>query len=104
MIDVDETRNKRCQPLLELVISGRHRGHSLWLLTQSYTAVPNNIRRQAKMLYVWYPKNRTDLNTIHEENDVVGPVELARVKAQLTQGKHTCLIMRMEHPRAYMIR
>ena len=56
------------------------------------------------MLYIWYPKNRTDLNTIHEENDVIGPEELARVKAQLKRGKHACLIMRMEHPRAYMIR
>ena len=107
MIDdiiANETLNKRCQTLLQLAISGRHRGHSLWLLTQSYTAVPNNIRRQAKMLYVWYPKNRTDLNTIHEENDIIGPEELARVKAQLKQGKHTCVIMRMEHPRDYMIR
>ena len=107
MIDdiiADETLDKPLQPLLELAISGRHRGHSLWLLTQSYTAVPNNIRRQAKMPYVWYPKNRTDLNTIHEENDVIGPEKLARVKAQLKQGKHTCLIMRVEHPRAYMIR
>ena len=51
---------KKRQPLLELAISGRHKEHSLWLLTQSYTAIPNNIRRQAKMLYVWYPKNRTD--------------------------------------------
>ena len=59
-IIADETLVKCCQPLLELAISGRHRGHSLWLLTQSYTTVPNNIRRQAKMLYVWYPKNRTD--------------------------------------------
>ena len=67
--------------------------------------VPNYIRRQAKMLYVWYPKNRTDLNTIHEENDIIGPEELARVKAQLKQGKHNYenIIMRMEHPRAYMI-
>ena len=102
-IIADETLDKHHQPLLEIVISGRHRGHSLWLLTQSYTAILNNIRRQAKMLYVWYPKNRMDLNTIHEENDVIGPEELARVKAQLKQGKHTCLIMRMEHPRAYMI-
>ena len=77
-IIADETLNKRRQLLFELAISGRHRGHSLWLLTQSYTAVPNNIRRQAKMLYVWYPKNRTDLNTIHKENDVIGPEELAR--------------------------
>ena len=102
-IIADEPLNKRCQPLLELAISGRHRGHSLWLLTQSYTAIPNNIRRQAKMLYVWYPKNRTYLNTIHEENDVIEIRELARVKAQLKRDKHTCLIMRMEHPRAYEI-
>ena len=65
-IIANEALDKHHQPLLELAISGRHRDHSLWLLTQSYTAVPKNIRRQAKMLYVWYPKNRTDLNTIHE--------------------------------------
>ena len=86
MIDdiiADETLDKRRQRLLELAISGRHRGHSLRLLTQSYTAIPNNIRRQAKMLFVWYPKSRMDLNTIHEENDVIGLEELTRVEAQL---------------------
>ena len=103
-IIANETLDKCWQLLLELAILGRHRGHSLRLLSQPYTAVLNNIRRQAKMLYVWYPKNGTDLNTIYEENDVIGPEELARVQAQLKQGKHTCLIMRMEHPRAYMIR
>ena len=102
-IIADVTLDKHRQPLLELAISGRHRGHSLWLLTESYTAVPNNIRRQAKMLYIWYPKNRTDLNTIYEENDIIETGELARVKAQLKRGKHTCLIMRMEHPRAYQV-
>ena len=47
------------------------------------------------MLYVWYPKNRTDLNTIHEENDVIETgnyLELRRLN------------MRMEHSRAYEIR
>ena len=44
------------------------------------------------------------MNTIREENDVIGLEELARVKAQLKWGKHACLIMRMEHPRAYVIR
>ena len=58
----DETLDKRHQPLLELAISGRHRGHSLWFLTQSYTAVSNNIRRQAKMLYVCFPKNGPQYN------------------------------------------
>ena len=103
-ITADETLDRKRQRLLELAISGRHKKHSLWLLTQSYTVVPKNIRRQAKMLYVWYPKTRMDLNIIHEENDVIEtPEELANVKKQLKQGKHTCLIMRMDHPRAYDI-
>ena len=103
-IIANEALNKRRQPLLELAISGRHRAHSLWFLTQSYTTVPKNIRKQAKVLYLWYPKNRTDLNAIHEENDVTETGEFANAKAQLKWGKHTCLIMRMEHPRAYEIR
>ena len=56
------------------------------------------------MFYVWYPKSRKDLSVSHEENDIIETKEeLARVKAQLKWGKHTCLIMRMEHPRAYEI-
>ena len=85
-IIANEALDKRRQPLLGLAISGRHKGHSQWLLTQSYTAIPNNVRRQAKILYIWYPKNRTDLNTIHEENDITEMEELARVKAQLKWG------------------
>ena len=78
-IIADEALDKCCQLLLGLAISGRHRGYSLWLLAQSYTVISNNIRRQAKMLYVWYPKNRTNLNIIHEENDVIETGELVSV-------------------------
>ena len=49
-IIADETLDKRHQPLLELAISVRNRGHSLWLLTQSYTAIHNNIKRQVNAL------------------------------------------------------
>ena len=80
-IIADENLDKRRLSLLELAILGRHSGHSLWLLTQSYTAIPKNIRRQAKMLYFWYSKNLTDLNVIHKENDVIeAPEELANIK------------------------
>ena len=44
-IIADEAVNKHRQPLLGLAILRRHRAHSLWLLTLSYTAVPDNIRR-----------------------------------------------------------
>ena len=104
-IIADEALGRRSRLLLDLATSGMNRAHSLWLLIQSYTAIPNNIRRQAKMLYIWYPKNRTDLNAIHEENNVIEmQEELANVKRQLKQGKHTWLIMRMEHPKADEIR
>ena len=79
-IIANESLNKRSQPLLELSISGRHRGHYLWLLTQSYTAIPKNIRRQAKAIFVWYPKERGDLKTIYNENDVLTDDELVVVK------------------------
>ena len=58
-IIANESLYKRRQPLLELSISGRHWGHYLWLLTQSYTAIPKILRRQAKVILVWYPKEKS---------------------------------------------
>ena len=101
-IIANETLTKWKQPLLKLAISGRQKCHSLWLLTQSYTAVSMNIRRQAKMLYIWYLRKWGDWDTIDEENDVIETwEELASVKKKLKQGKHTCLVMRTECQRAY---
>ena len=83
MIDniiADNSLDKRREALLELEISGRHRGHYLWLLTQSYTAIPKNLRRQAKVIFVWYPKARTDLKMIHDENDVLTDDELVVIR------------------------
>ena len=67
----DEGLNKRGQSLLELATSGSHRDHYLWLLTQSYSAIPKNLRRQAKTIFVRYPKERADLKMIHDENYVL---------------------------------
>ena len=69
-IIADEGLDKRRQSLLELAISGRHRDHYLWLLTQSYSAIPKNLRGQAMAILVWYPKEREVLKTIHDENYV----------------------------------
>ena len=41
---------------------------------------------------------------IHEKNDIIKiPEEVASAKKKLRQGKHTCLAMKTEHPRAYKI-
>ena len=99
----DEVLDKRRQPLLELAISGRHRGHYLWLLTQSYSAIPKNLRRQAKAIFVWYPKEREDLKMIHDENNVLTDDELVIVRGLLKESKHACLYIRNEHPRKFKV-
>ena len=85
------------------MISGRQWGHSL-SFQPSHTLLFLIISGDRQKCFTFGTENRTDLNTIHEENDIIGSEELARVNAQLKWGKHTCLIMRMEHSRAYMIR
>ena len=90
-IIANESLDKRRQPLLELSISGRHRGHYLWLLTQSYFAIPKNLRRQANAIFVWYPKERADLKITHDENDVLTNDELVVARNFFKMSKHVCL-------------
>ena len=97
-IIADEDLDKRRQSLLELAISGRHHDHYLCLLTQSYSAILKNLRRQAKTLFVWYPKERVDLKMIHDENNVLTDDGLVIVRGQLKKSKHACLYIRNEHP------
>ena len=99
----DETLDKRRQPLLEVAISGRHRQHSLWLLTQSYTALQKNLRRQKKQLFAWYPSEKSDLKTIDEETNLMTSDDLVKIKEQLKSEKYACLYVRLEHPRTFKV-
>ena len=99
----NETLDKKRQPLLELAISGRHRKHSLWLLTQAYTALPKNLRRQKKALFLWYPSERSDFKLADEESNVMPQGELDNIKSRLGSTKHSCLYLRLEHPRSWEI-
>ena len=56
-IIANERFDKRIQSLLELSISGKHWGHYLWLITQSYTAIPKTLRRQAKAILFGIQRN-----------------------------------------------
>ena len=104
--------DKRRQPLLELSISGRHRGHYLWLITQSYTAVLKNLRIQGKAIFVSYPKERGDLKAIHDENDVLTDDELVvaraffRKKSTICMSiytKYACLYIQNDFPRGFKL-
>ena len=99
----DETLDKRRNPLLELSISGRHRKHSLWILTQSYTALPKNLRKQKKQLFAWYPSEKSDLKMIDEETNLMTSDDLVKIKERLKIKKHACLYVRLEHPRFFQV-
>ena len=111
-IIANESLDKRRQPLLELSISGRHRGHYLWLITQSYTAILKNLRRQGKAIFVSYPKERGDLKAIHDENDVLTDDELVvaraffRKKSTICMSiytKYACLYIQNDFPRGFKL-
>ena len=107
MIDdiiANESLDERRQPLLELFVSGRHRGHYLWILIQSYTAIPKNLRRQAKAIFVWHPKERGDLKAINEENDVLTDNELVVARGLLKESRYACLYIRNEYSRGFCVK
>ena len=97
--DLDKWR----QPLLELVISGRHRGHSLWLLKQSYKGIPKKLTEQARAIFVWYPKARIDLKMIHDEKDVLTDDELVVARNFLKGSKHACLYIQNKFPSRFRL-
>ena len=100
-IIANKSLDKTRQPLLELSISGRHWGHYLWLLTQPYIGIPKKLREQAKAIFVWYPKARADLKTIHDENDVLADDELVVARNFLKKSRHGCLYIQNELPQGF---
>ena len=67
----DEELDKKRQSLLELAISGKHRDYYLQLVRESYSAIPKNLRRKAKTIFFWYPKESADIKIIHDESNML---------------------------------
>ena len=65
--------------------------------------IPKNLRRQAKAIFVWYPKERADLKMIHDENNVLTDDELVIVRDFLRMSKHACLYIQNEHSRGFNV-
>ena len=72
-------------------------------MTQSYSVIPKKVRRQAKAIFVWYPKERGDLKMIHDKNNVLMDDELVIVKDFLRTPKHASLYIRNKHPRQFKV-
>ena len=101
-IIVDESLHKRRQsPAESISISGGYRNHYVWLLSQSYSAIPKNLKRQAKVMFVWYPNERPDVKMILDENSALTDDELVIVRGFLKTLKHICFYIRNVHSHGF---
>ena len=63
--------NKKRDALSELAFSGRHRNHSLWVLTQTYNSVSKDVREQIERLCLFFTKDRDSFEDCLRENGVI---------------------------------
>ena len=98
----EKSLDKRRTETLKLAVSGRHDRHYLWILTQVYNAVPKDLRRQAKVVYLWYPKERGEFKSVMDENNVVDEKDFLNVFNRLKDG--SCLCLNMEDKKYYFVR
>ena len=63
--------NKKRDALSEFAFSGRHRNHSLQVLTQKYNSVSKDVREQIKWLCFFFTKDRDSFEDCLRENDVI---------------------------------
>ena len=61
--------NKKRDALSELAFSGRHKKHSLWVLTQKYNSISKDVREQLKWLCLFFTKDRDSSEDCLREND-----------------------------------
>ena len=97
---LDERRTK----LLDLATSGRHSGHSLWLLTQSYTAIPKNLRRQVKQIFCWFLDQRSDFKLLDDETNIINDAtEWKDIQEKLKGSEHGHVHLQRLYPRGYQL-
>ena len=94
--------NKKRGALSELAFSGRHRNHSLWVLTQKYDSVSKDVREQIKWLCLFFTKDRDSFEDCLRENDVIPDKnERDRLKKCLQDRPYSKLILKCYQPTSY---
>ena len=63
----------------------------LYCYTKKFAKVRNKGQKQAKVIFVWYPKEQGDLKAIREENDVLTDDEVVIARCILRESKYGCV-------------
>ena len=96
--------NKKRNALSELSFSGRHRNHSLLVLTQKYISVSKDVREQIKFLCLFFAKGRDSFEDCLRENDVIPDKdERNRLKKYLQDRPYSKLILKCYQPTGYYL-
>ena len=96
--------NKKRDALSELAFSGRHRNHSLWVLTQKYNSISKDIREQIKWLCLFFTKHPDSFENCLRENDVIPDKnEWDRLKKCLQDRPYSKLILKCYQPTGYYL-
>ena len=96
--------NKKQDALFELAFSGRHRNHSLWVLTQKYNSISKCVREQIKWLCLFFTKDQDSFEDCLRENDVIPDKdERDRLKRCLQDRRYSELILKCYQPTGYYL-
>ena len=95
---------KKKDMLSELAFSGRHAKQSVWVLTQKYNSVLQDLREQTRWVALFHCKDRDSFEDCLRENDVI-PTREERlyVRKKLNETKHAKLLLKTGQPAAYMV-
>jgi hypothetical protein len=100
-LSADKAIKKKRDALSELVFSGRHRGHSVWSLSQKYNAISTDLRENTQWVACFACKDRDSFEEVLRENDAVPAAEHKRIREQLASTKHGKLVLRTCFPPCY---
>ena len=96
--------NKKRDALSELAFSGRHKKHSMWVLTQKYNSISKDVREQLKWVCIFFTKDRDSFEECLRENDVVSTKDdRDRLKKYLQNKPYSKLILKCYQPTGYYL-
>ena len=86
------------------MLSERHIGASVWVLTQKYNAVLKDLREQTRWLAMFHCKDRDSFEDALRENDVIpSHEERTAIRQLLAETRHGKLLLKTDQPAEYHV-
>ena len=86
-----------------LAFSGRPAEQSVWVLTQKYNSVPEDLREQTRWVCLFHCKDRDSFECLRENDVIPSRGQRALVRKQLAETKHDKLLLKTDQPVYYTV-